>query len=91
MGADVIMPVAGPQTIDTVQEIKNQGSKCIVIGVDTPQEYSTTVNDNSVYTDKELNANNAGFSLDFLYHHPNNKIIKFSAIKQMARMVDIIG
>jgi basic membrane lipoprotein Med (substrate-binding protein (PBP1-ABC) superfamily) len=50
-GADVIMPVAGPQTIDTVQEIKNQKSNCIVVGVDTPQEESD-MNDNSVYTDK---------------------------------------
>jgi basic membrane protein A len=51
LGADVIMPVAGPQTIDTVQEIKNQRSKTVVIGVDTPQENSD-VNTTSCFTDK---------------------------------------
>jgi basic membrane lipoprotein Med (substrate-binding protein (PBP1-ABC) superfamily) len=75
MGADAIMPVAGPQTIDTVQEIKNQHSKCIVVGVDTAQEESKTVNDKSSFTDAT----------------GNNDIIKFSAVKQIANMVNYIG
>jgi basic membrane lipoprotein Med (substrate-binding protein (PBP1-ABC) superfamily) len=43
-GADAILPVAGPQTKDCVGEIKRQGSKSIVVGVDTAQENSD-VND----------------------------------------------
>jgi basic membrane lipoprotein Med (substrate-binding protein (PBP1-ABC) superfamily) len=75
-GADVIMPVAGPQTIDTVQEIKNQKSNCIVVGVDTPQEDSD-MNDNSVYTDKSGNKY-------------ANKIIKFSAQKNITGITEQI-
>ena len=37
-GADMILPVAGPQTLDTCVEIYNQHSPCGVIGVDTDQE-----------------------------------------------------
>lgn len=37
-GADAILPVAGPQTMDVVKEIENQGSPTIAIGVDTDQE-----------------------------------------------------
>ncbi len=39
-GADAILPVAGPQTIDVVNEIRNQASPAITIGVDTAQEDS---------------------------------------------------
>lgn len=39
-GADAILPVAGPQTIDVVNEIRNQSSPAITIGVDTDQENS---------------------------------------------------
>jgi basic membrane lipoprotein Med (substrate-binding protein (PBP1-ABC) superfamily) len=90
MGADAIMAVAGPQTIDTVQEIKNQGSKCIVVGVDTPQEDNPTVNDSSVYTDKELHNNDTDYS-PFVQHAPSNKIVKFSAIKGIQPIVNTIG
>jgi len=61
MGADAIMPVAGPQTIDTVQEIVNQKSSCIVIGVDTPQEDSY-MNEKSIYTDTQGNDSVIKFS-----------------------------
>ncbi len=37
-GADIIFPVAGPQTADACIEIQNQKSPCRVIGVDTDQE-----------------------------------------------------
>lgn len=37
-GADAILPVSGPQTMDVVNEIRNQGSPAIAIGVDTDQE-----------------------------------------------------
>ncbi len=72
-GADAIMPVAGPQTIDTVQEIKNQKSDCIVVGVDTDQENSD-MNEEGVYTDAS----------------GSNKIIKFSAEKNIAYMTSSI-
>ena len=39
-GADAILPVAGPQTIDVVNEIRNQASPAVTIGVDTDQENS---------------------------------------------------
>ena len=47
-GADAILPVSGPQTMDVVNEIRNQGSPAIAIGVDTDQENG----DMSVYTSK---------------------------------------
>lgn len=37
-GADAILPVAGPQTIDTVNEVRCENSPAVVIGVDTDQE-----------------------------------------------------
>jgi len=37
-GASAIVAVAGPQSLDSAQEIQNQGSDCIVVGVDTPME-----------------------------------------------------
>lgn len=37
-GADIILPVAGPQTADACSEIVNQKSPAKVIGVDTDQE-----------------------------------------------------
>ena len=37
-GADVILPVAGPQTIDAVNEVRSQHSPALVVGVDTDQE-----------------------------------------------------
>ena len=37
-GADAILPVAGPQTIDAVNEVRCEQSPTVVIGVDTDQE-----------------------------------------------------
>jgi basic membrane lipoprotein Med (substrate-binding protein (PBP1-ABC) superfamily) len=67
-GADAILPVAGPQTIDTVKEIQAYGSSCIVVGVDTAQELDTNTNGRSVYKDVNGDAN----------------VIKFSATKNIA-------
>jgi basic membrane lipoprotein Med (substrate-binding protein (PBP1-ABC) superfamily) len=39
-GADIILPVAGPQVIDACAEIESQNSPTKVIGVDTDQENS---------------------------------------------------
>lgn len=62
-GADAIMPVAGPQTIDTVQEIANQKSDCVVIGVDTDQENSD-MNVDGVFTDSNNNKKIIKFSAE---------------------------
>jgi basic membrane lipoprotein Med (substrate-binding protein (PBP1-ABC) superfamily) len=67
-GADAILPVAGPQTVDTVRQIKASNSSCIVLGVDTAQEDDPSTNDTSKYTDKL----------------GNNQIVKFSATKNIA-------
>lgn len=37
-GADVILPVAGPQTIDVIKEIEAEASPAVAIGVDVAQE-----------------------------------------------------
>jgi basic membrane lipoprotein Med (substrate-binding protein (PBP1-ABC) superfamily) len=60
--------VAGPQTVDTVQQIKASGSNCIVVGVDTAQENDPSANDVSSFKDKS----------------GNKDIIKFSATKNIA-------
>jgi basic membrane lipoprotein Med (substrate-binding protein (PBP1-ABC) superfamily) len=62
------MPVAGPQTVDTVKQIKSSKSKCIVIGVDTAQEKDPTTNETGSFTDKS----------------GNRDIVKFSAMKNIA-------
>jgi basic membrane lipoprotein Med (substrate-binding protein (PBP1-ABC) superfamily) len=73
-GADAILPVAGPQTVDAVKEIKAYKSSCIVVGVDTAQEADTSTNSQSIYTDKS----------------GDNKIIKFSATKNIANITSKI-
>jgi basic membrane lipoprotein Med (substrate-binding protein (PBP1-ABC) superfamily) len=73
-GADAILPVAGPQTIDTVKEIKAQNSNCVVIGVDTAQENDNTINEKSSFKDA------AG----------NQDIIKFSATKNISSITSQI-
>jgi basic membrane lipoprotein Med (substrate-binding protein (PBP1-ABC) superfamily) len=71
-----IMPVAGPQTFDCTQEIINQHSHAVVIGVDTAQENDPTVQRESHYVDK----NN------------NQQVIKFSAQKNITNMLtDILN
>jgi basic membrane lipoprotein Med (substrate-binding protein (PBP1-ABC) superfamily) len=69
-GADAIFPVAGPQVIDAVKEIKNQHSNCIVVGTDVEQEYDDTTNEISPYTDTR----------------GDNKIIKFSVLKNITSL-----
>ncbi|MCQ3907514.1 MAG: hypothetical protein MJ219_01895 [Mycoplasmoidaceae bacterium] len=39
-GAQALLVVGGPQSVDAAQEIKNQNSNCILIGVDTSMEDS---------------------------------------------------
>ena len=66
-GADIILPVAGPQTSDCVNEIYLQHSPCRVIGVDTPQEDGDLGNK---YSTSPLWKN-------------KTKILCFSSIKQL--------
>lgn len=71
-GAQVILPVAGPQTSDVVNEIYNSKSNAIVIGVDTAQELDGTVNKKWQNSTKDING--------------NNDIIKFSAVKNLGKI-----
>lgn len=89
-GASAIIAVAGPQSLDTAQEIQNQNSKCIVIGVDTAMENSDyqryhkgcdestkiNKNENDAYVDRTV-------APDGSSSQQANAIIKFSAIKDI--------
>lgn len=89
-GASAIIAVAGPQSLDSAQEIQNQNSKCIVIGVDTAMENSdyqrfhkgcgeetrTKPNEADPYMDKTK-------AEDGTVSSQANSIIKFSAIKDI--------
>lgn len=96
-GASAIIAVAGPQSLDVAQEIKNQNSKCIVIGVDTAMEAGDyqryhsgcdetnrgNPNTNDKYMDQTVDKNG---------NRPSeaNGIIKFSAIKDIKRVTNTI-
>lgn len=93
-GASAIIAVAGPQSLDAAQEIKNQNSKCIVVGVDTAMEESDyqryhegcgeetkeTPNFNDPFMDR-TEVGEEGAAVE--YSHQANSIIKFSAIKDI--------
>lgn len=89
-GASAIIAVAGPQSLDAAQEIANQGSKCIVIGVDTAMEESDYQRyhigcDESTkrkpnLNDKYMDQTKAD---DGSVSEQANAIIKFSAVKDM--------
>lgn len=90
-GASAIIAVAGPQSLDASQEIRNQKSKAIVIGVDTAMEdgdyqryhagcdESTKLNQNKndPFMDKTVSPEDGSYS------EQSNAIIKFSAIKDL--------
>ncbi len=89
-GASAIIAVAGPQSLDSAQEIQNQNSKCIVVGVDTAMENSdyqrfhkgcgeetrTKPNEADPFMDKTK-------AVDGSVSAQANSIIKFSAIKDI--------
>lgn len=89
-GASAIIAVAGPQSLDTAQEIRNQNSKCIVVGVDSAMEdgdfqrfhngsdekSKTKTNEKDPYMDKTVD-------LEGNHSSQANAIIKFSAIKDI--------
>ena len=96
-GASAIVAVAGPQSLDAAQEIANQHSKCIVIGVDSPMEDSdyqryhagcsdstrTKPNLNDPYVDKTMGIDSQGNPNPEDRSAEANAIIKFSAIKDI--------
>jgi len=88
-GASAIVAVAGPQSLDSAQEIQNQGSECIVIGVDTAMEngqYQRAhkkggLADASVA--KTKTGDGEGTYIESTPVHKDN-IIKFSCIKDIS-------
>ncbi len=76
--ASAIIPVAGPQIVDAVNEIKNQNAACFVIGIDTACENGDMQKKMS-YCDK---------TIDKLKQHSKqqNNIIKFSALKNIGHI-----
>lgn len=77
-GASAIIPVAGPQIVDAVNEIQNQKAKCFVIGVDTACE-DGDIQKTMSYDDK---------TIDKLNHQSkqHSNIIKFSALKNIGHI-----
>ncbi len=89
-GASAIVAVAGPQSLDVAQEIANQHSKCIVVGVDSPMEESDYQRyhpncDDSTKTKPNLNDPymDQTKGVDGSISAEANAIIKFSAIKDI--------
>ena len=76
--ASAIIPVAGPQIVDAVNEIKNQNATCFVIGIDTACE-DGDIQKKMSYCDK---------TIDKLKQHSKqqNNIIKFSALKNIGHI-----
>ncbi|BAC44380.1 putative lipoprotein [Malacoplasma penetrans HF-2] len=67
-GASAIFPIAGPQTALVVNKIASDGSKAIVLGVDTAQE-----NTDSLSVNLPSNGSSVG----------TGKIIQFSSVKNL--------
>ncbi len=76
--ASAIIPVAGPQIVDAVNEIQNQNAKCFVIGVDTACE-NGDIQKTAFYKDK---------TIDKSHNSPKQccNIIKFSALKNIGHI-----
>lgn len=77
-GADAIIPIAGPQTLDAIAEIRLQSRPVIVIGVDSAQELNDGIQQPIPGLGAE-NIKNADGSSD----SGNNNIIQFSAEKKL--------
>ena len=73
-----IIPVAGPQIVDAVNEIKNQNATCFVIGVDTACE-NGDIQKTMSYSDKTIDKLKQ-------YSKQKNNIIKFSALKNIGHI-----
>ncbi|MGL5246409.1 MAG: BMP family ABC transporter substrate-binding protein [Mycoplasmoidaceae bacterium] len=76
-GADVIMPIAGPQTLDAITEIGLQNRPVVIIGVDSPQEENLGLQKPIPNLGSENIKAFDGTPSD------NNNIIQFSAEKKL--------
>lgn len=81
--ASAILAVAGPQALDSAQEIQNQNSKCIVVGVDSPTEDGDAQRQ-SKYTDKTKAPDGSASG-------QSDKIIKFSSVKDVMTVTQKIS
>lgn len=97
-GASAIICVAGPQSLDTAQEIQNQNSKAIVIGVDSVMEngdYQRYHEYCGSTTNKDEKCGDAYWDqfTDRYGNHSNQShaIIKFSAVKDMKKVTNQIN
>ncbi|MCQ2957114.1 MAG: BMP family ABC transporter substrate-binding protein [Mycoplasmoidaceae bacterium] len=89
-GASAIIAVAGPQSLDAAQEIQNQNSKCILVGVDSAMEngdYQRFHKGCSIDNKKVHNTNDPyidkSVADDGSTPTEANSIIKFSAVKDI--------
>lgn len=89
-GASAIIAVAGPQSLDASQEIRNQNSKCIVIGVDSSMEdgdYQRFHNGCSEANRENVNLKDPYIDRtvapDQSRSEQSNAVIKFSAVKDL--------
>ncbi|MGL4647448.1 MAG: BMP family ABC transporter substrate-binding protein [Mycoplasmoidaceae bacterium] len=76
--ADMIMPIAGPQTLDVIQEIVQAGRPVAVIGVDSPQEGIVSLNKEMPGLPKDVKIKNPDGT-----ESENQNIIQFSAEKKL--------
>lgn len=85
-GVSAILPVAGSQTTDTVQEVYNQNSNCIVIGVDAAMEDG---DNQRKYRNPDFK--DQSYGIDGSLPEYADGIIKFSAVKDMASVTERIA
>lgn len=76
-GADVIMPIAGPQTLDTIAEIRLQNRPVIVVAADSAQEDNSGIQYPIPGLGSSIIKNADGKD------STNNNIIQFSAVKKL--------
>lgn len=84
-GADVIMPIAGPQTADVVGEIIKQNKTTIVAGVDSAQELQT-INKPLPLAEGKTILN--GFNPTSGEFKGKDMIIQFSAVKHLDKATE---
>ncbi len=76
-GADVIMPIAGPQTLDTIAEIRLQNRPVIIAAADSAQEDNIGIQQPIPGLGSDIIKNADGTN------SANNNIIQFSAVKKL--------
>lgn len=76
-GADVILPIAGPQTLDTIAEIRLQNRPVIIVAADSAQEDNVGIQQPIPGLGSNVIKNADGTN------STNNNIIQFSAVKKL--------